>query len=119
MPVNPITLNLIEPVLIKKIENNVVDRIVHEIDGIRIQKDKEDKSKKHFDQNLQKKASKKLIYFLKKNNIDAKCDILDDRVNIKLFDAEGNLIINADVKDLMELMNNISFEKGVLFDKKV
>lgn len=119
MPVNPITLSLIEPVIIKKIEDNAVDRIVHEIDGIKIQKDKENKSKKQFDQNRQKKASQKLIYFLKKNNIDAKCDILDDRVNLKLYDADGNLIIDADVRDLMEIMDNISFEKGVLFDKKV
>lgn len=117
MPINPITLDKLEPIVIKNMENKIIDRIVHEIRGAEIAK--EDKSKGNsFNQKQQEKAAEQFVYFLSKFNIKLEYKIYKNRVKVRIKDKDGKVILENEVDNIEELLKNVSRDTGKIIDLK-
>lgn len=117
MPVNPITLDKLEPVTIKNMENKIIDRIVHEIRGPELAKG--DKSKEYnFNQKQQEKAAEQFVYFLSKFNIKLEYKIYKNRVKVCIKDKDGKIILENEVDDIEKLLKNVSRDTGKIIDLK-
>lgn len=115
MPINPITLDKIEHVVIKNIENKVVDRLVHEIKGAEINRDNKN-GNRDFDGSRQESAARQFGYMLSKYNIKFEYKVLRDRVKFKVKDKENNLILDTEVDDIEKLLETIKRETGSIID---
>lgn len=115
MPINPITLDKMEPIVIKQMENKLVDRIVHEIKGTEIQKEKADKEK-NFNRENQKKAAEEFGFFLLKHNLKFEYKINKDKIKLKIKDKEGKIIIETEVDDIELLFDRIKKNTGSIID---
>lgn len=118
MPINPITLDKLEPVIIKSIENNVVDRLVHEIKGGEINKENK-KGDRQFDGSSQKNACEQFGLILSKYNIKLEYKLLKDSVKIKIRDKDGKVIIETDISDIEKLLESVKKETGGIIDLRV
>lgn len=117
MPINPITLDKLEPITIKHIENKIIDRIVHEIKGSELAR--EDKSKgNNFNQEQQEKAAEKFVYFLSKFNIKLEYKIHKNKVKVRIKDKNGKVLLENEVDNIEELLKNVSRDTGKIIDLK-
>lgn len=115
MPINPITMDKIEPIVIRNIENKVIDRLVHEIKGAEINRDNR-KGNKEFDSSSQENAAKQFGYILSKYNMKFEYKLLKDRVNFKVKNKDGNVIIENETDDVEKLLDAIKKETGSILD---
>lgn len=115
MPINPITLDKIEPVVIKNIENKVVDRLVHEIKGAEINRDNKN-GNREFDGSRQESAARQFGYFLSKYNIKFEYKVLNDKVKFRVRDKDGKLILETEVNDIEKLLEVVKRETGSIID---
>lgn len=118
MPINPITLDKIEPVVIRNIENNVVDRLVHEIKGGEINKENK-KGDRQFDGSRQQSAAEQFGFILSKYKIKFEYKLLKDKVRIKIRDKDGRVIIETEVSDIEKLLESVKKETGGIIDLRV
>ena len=117
MPINPMTLDKIEPLTIKNMENKIIDRIVHEIRGSELAK--EDKNtENNFNQKQQEKAAEKFVYFLSKFNIKLEYKVYKNRVKVRIKDKNGKVILENEVDNIEELLKNVSRDTGKIIDLK-
>lgn len=116
MPINPITLDKMEPVIIKQVENKVVDRIVHEIKGA--ENGKEEKHNSSFNGENQKKSAEQFSRILSSYNMRLDYKVLKRRIKIKIMDKSGNIIIETEVDDMDVLLKNIEKSTGSIIDLK-
>lgn len=117
MPINPITLDKLEPIVIKNMENKIIDRIVHEIKGPEFAR--EDKSKSNnFNQKQQEKAAEQFVYFLSKFNIKLEYKIYKNKVKVRIKDKDDKILLENEVDDIEELLKNISRDTGKIIDLK-
>lgn len=116
MPINPITLDKIEPIVIQRMENQVVDRIVHEIKGAEIQKENNNSNNLNYEK--QQMAAEKFGTILSKFNFKFEYRIFKKKVKVKIKDKDGNTIIETEVNDIEELLDNIVKDKGSIIDVK-
>ncbi|MDF2673253.1 MAG: hypothetical protein K0R09_1518 [Clostridiales bacterium] len=117
MPINPMTLDKLEPITIKNIEHKIIDRLVHEIKGAEIAK--EDKNRGNsFNQKQQEKAAEKFVYFLSKFNIKLEYKIYKNRVKVRIKDKNGKVILENEVDNIEELLKNVSRDTGKIIDLK-
>lgn len=117
MPINPITLDKLEPQVIKQMEHKIVDRIVHEIKGSTLAN--EDKNRNpNFSKEHQEKAAEKFSYFLSKFNIKLEYKVFKDKVRVKLKDKNNQTILESEVEDVDTLLKNVSRETGKIIDLK-
>lgn len=117
MPINPITLDKIDNIIIKQIENKVVDRIVHEARGAEIRKESNNKNN-NFSGGRQEQAAQQFSYFLSKFNIKLEYKILKDKVKVRIKDKNDNLLIETEVDDVEDLFNSVRKETGAIIDLK-
>lgn len=117
MPINPITLDKIEPIVIRNIENRAIDKIVHEVKESNISHDNSD-GNSNFDGQKQQKAAEKFGYFLSKFNIKFEYKILKNRIRVKIKDIENRVLIETDIEDIEKLIENIKKETGSIIDMK-
>jgi hypothetical protein len=117
MPINPITLDKMEPSIIRHIENKVVDRVVHEAKNTGAAKE-EKNGNDNFNGRRQKQAAQQFGYYLSKFNIKLEYKILKDRVKVKLKDSKGRILIETDIKDVESLFENVKKETGSIIDLK-
>lgn len=117
MPINPITLDKKEPLVIKQIEQRVVDRIVHEARGAEIKKE-QDGNKQGFNQQSQEKEAQKLGQYLSGFQLKLDYKVGKTRIRVKIIDREGNLLVDTEVQDIERLHSAIRKETGAIIDMK-
>lgn len=117
MPINPITLDKLEPTTIKSIEHKIIDRIVHEIKGAEITREDNNRGN-NFNQEQQEKAAEKFVYFLSKFNIKLEYKLLKNKVKVRIKDKNGNIILENEVDNVEELLRNVSRDTGKIIDMK-
>lgn len=117
MPVNPITLDKIEPLTIKSMENKIIDRLVHEIRGPELAKEDQNKGN-NFNPKQQEKAAEQFVYFLSKFNIKLEYKIYKNRVKVRIKDKDGKVILENEVDNIEELLKNITRDTGRIIDLK-
>lgn len=119
MTVNPVTLDKIEPVVIKNMEHRIVDRIVHEINGAKLNKDNKYREN-NFNYRKQEYAAERFSYFLSKYNIKLEYNIDKKRkkVKIRFKDESGAILMETEVDSVEEIFKNISNDTGKIIDLK-
>jgi hypothetical protein len=117
MPINPITLDKKDPLIIKKIEQRVVERIVHEARGAEIRKEQDNKNHS-FNQEKQEREVQKLGQYLYGFNLKLEHKVKKNRTRIRIIDRDGNLLIDTEIEDVESLHNAIKKETGAIIDMK-
>ncbi|KRQ87066.1 hypothetical protein ABG79_01259 [Caloramator mitchellensis] len=115
MPINPITLDKLEPLTIKQIETKIVDRIVHEAKNAESKQDNS-KNEQNFSHERQQKAAEQFSAYLNRYNIKLEYKILKGRVKIKLKDEKGNVILDTEVGDVEKILNSLNNITGKIID---
>jgi hydroxymethylpyrimidine pyrophosphatase-like HAD family hydrolase len=116
MPVNPITLDKIEPVVIKQVESKIIDRIVHE--SKETETNKENSNSRNFNRQQQEQAAQKFEYFLSKYNMVFEYTIHKNRFKIRIKDKNKKLIIETELDDMEKLLDGVKKETGSIIDLK-
>lgn len=113
MPINPFTLNRIEPQIIKHIETKLVDRVVHDVKAIEIKKEQD---QKNFDFNKQQKSLEEFVKYLAKYNIKVEGKIEKNKVKLKILSSTGDVLIEEDAYSIDSLFRYIQDSTGSLID---
>jgi hypothetical protein len=118
MPVNPITLDKIEPAVIKEMENKAIDTIVREVRGGEIRKEANNQSG-NFNRDSQEKSAMEFEQYLHKFNLNLEYKIKKDRIKIKIKDKDGKVLVESETSDLENIIKNINDDqKGSIIDIK-
>ncbi|SEF99481.1 hypothetical protein SAMN05660865_01490 [Caloramator fervidus] len=112
MGINPITLDKIDPLVIKQIETKIVDKIVHEVKSGELKRD----NKKGFDEEKQRRACEGFAAVLQKYKIKLEYKLEKNKVKIKLKDKDGKIIIEAEVDDVEDLLESFNKITGKIID---
>lgn len=121
MPVNPITLDKLDPLVINGMQVKMVDTIVHEIkeSGIsRDNKDKEDRKNDEecFNDRQQDNAGKEFKAMLAKYGLILEYRMYKKRIRIKIKDKNGNILIDTIVDNMVSLLDSVRKKSGSLID---
>ena len=120
MPISPITLDKLEPVTIKHMENKLIDRIVHEIKGAEIQRDNKKRNDENgsFNQDKQEKAAQEFGYILSKFKMKFNYKIYKNKVHISIKDKDDNLLIETEIDDIETLLSRLDRDTGSIIDMR-
>jgi ABC-type transporter MlaC component len=113
MPINPITLDKIDPLVIRQIETKIVDKIVHEAKSAETKRGNEEKN---FDQERQRKFAEEFSSVLAKYNIKLEYRVMKNKVKIKLKDEKGRVLIETEVDDIESLLESFNKMTGKIID---
>jgi len=113
MGINPITLDKIDPLVIKQLEAKIVDKIVHEVKSAELKKDNKEKG---FDEERQRKACENFAFILEKYKIGLEYKVEKNKVKIKLRDKDGKIIIETEVDDVENFLESFSKLTGKIID---
>ncbi|MCX7904164.1 MAG: hypothetical protein N2486_06600 [Caloramator sp.] len=113
MPINPITLDKIDPLLIKQIETKIVDKIVHETKSAETKRGNDEKN---FDEERQRKFAEEFSNVLAKYNIKLEYRMMKNKVRIKLKDEKGKVLIETEVEDIELLLESFNKITGKIID---
>lgn len=117
MPINPVTLDKMDSIIIKHIESKMVNRVVHEANGTEIRKEHNNRNN-NFNSHKQQQAAEQFGYFLSKFNIKFEYKIIKNRIKIKLRDGKNNILIETEVEDIEDLFKSVRKETGAIIDIK-
>ncbi|EYE88825.1 hypothetical protein Q428_05995 [Fervidicella metallireducens AeB] len=117
MSINPFTLDKIEPLIIKQVEQRIVDRIVHEVKGAELSKDK-NSSNKNFNEQRQQKAAEEFTALLSRFNIKVEYRLHKNKVKLKMYDKDNNEIYDSEVDDVEDLLLKVRRTTGNFIDLK-
>lgn len=117
MPINPFTLDKIEPLIIKQVDHRIVDRIVHEVKGAELSKDKNN-SNNNFNEERQQKAAEEFSTLLSKFNIRVEFKLHKNKVKLKMYDKNNNEIFDSEVDDVEDLLLKVRKSTGNFIDLK-
>lgn len=113
MPINPITLDKIDPLMIKQIETKIVDKIVHETKSAETKRGNDEKN---FDQERQRKFAEEFSNILMRYNIKLEYKMMKNKVRIKLKDEKGKVLIEMEVEDIESILESFNRMTGKIID---
>lgn len=116
MTINPITLSKLEPVVIRNIENETMDRIIHQVKEVSLQN--QSSSDQSFSPESQEYAMNELRELLAAYGLKLEYKLEKKRVKLKIKLKDGTEIIETECKDAQELLDRIKGSKGTIIDVK-
>ncbi len=116
MAINPITLSKLEPLVIRNIEYDTVDRIIHQVRESSLQK--QGGGDKSFSPEAQERALKELQEFLSSYGLKVDYKLEKKRAKIKLKLKDGKYVAETECEDVQELLDKVKGSKGTIIDVK-
>jgi hypothetical protein len=115
--ISPVTLDKIEPHVIKSIEHKVVNKIVHESNRSESSRDDNNRNN-NFNGKQQERAAQHFNQYLLKFKIKLEYKVLKNKVKVRLKDKEGKLLLEIEVDDIEKLFEGVKKETGNIIDLK-
>lgn len=116
MTINPITLSKLEPVVIRSIEYESVDRIIHQVKEVSLQK--QGSSDQSFSPEAQEHALKELRELLAAYGLKLEYKLERKRTKIKIKLKDDTEVSETECEDAQELLEKIKSSKGTIIDVK-
>lgn len=116
MTINPITLSKLEPVVIKNIEYDTIDRIIHQVKENSLQKQGE--SYQSFSRESQENALKELQEYLSGYGLNVEYKIKKRKARIRITLKDGKEVAETECDDVQDLLDQIKGSKGTIIDVK-
>lgn len=116
MTINPITLSKLEPVVIRNIEYDTVDRIIHQVRESSLQK--QNSSDQNFSPEAQEHAIKELKELLEAYGLKVEYKLEKKKARIKIKLKDGKKVAETECEDVEELLDKIKSSKGTIIDVK-
>jgi len=116
MTINPITLSKLEPVVIRDIEYETVDRIIHQVKEGSLQR--QGSSDQSFSPEAQERALKELRELLAAYGLKLEYKPEKKRTKIKIKLKDGTELTETECEDAQELLERIRSFKGTIIDVK-
>lgn len=116
MTINPITLSKLEPVVIKNIEYDTVDRIIHQVRENSLQN--HGNGSQSFSPEAQEHALKELRELLAAFGLKVEYKLEKKKSKIKIKLKDGREVAETECEDAQELLEKIKDSKGTIIDVK-
>lgn len=116
MTINPITLSKLEPLVIKNIEYDTVDRIIHQVRENSLQK--QGNSNQSFSPEAQEHALKELREMLAAYGLKVEYKLEKKKARIKIKLKDGREVAETECDDAQELLDKIKDSRGTIIDVK-
>lgn len=116
MTINPITLSKLEPVVIRNIEYDTVDRIIHQVRESCLQK--QGSSDHSFSPEAQEHALRELKELLAAFGLKMEYKLEKKKAKIKIKLKDGREVAETECEDVQELLDKIKDSKGTIIDVK-